>query len=309
MGRVSKAMEDPKAAIAWAFRKTKMHWSDEKYLRILYRLFYGEKLHLDNPTKYSEKMQWLKLYHRKTIFTQMVDKYEVKKIVSEAIGEEYVIPCYGVWDTFDDIDFEKLPEQFCLKCTHDSGSFVICKDKATFDKVAAKERLERNRNKNFFYEFREWPYKDVKPRIIAEKYEPSLGKIDSVEYKLTCCDGEVKVITVCGGVPHSDFSLRSNDNFSKDWKRQNWYAYYKPKGGEIKKPSQMDKIVELSEKLSAGIPYVRVDWYIIDGKPYFGEFTFYTWAGFLRFTPKEWDAKMGEWIKLPGMTNNKLVAK
>ena len=299
MGRINKAMNDPKSAIAWAFRKTKMMWSDEKYLKILYHLFYGEKLHLNNPFKYSEKMQWLKLYYRRPIFTKMVDKYEVKRIVSEAIGAEYVIPCYGIWDSFDEIDFDKLPKQFCLKCTHDSGSFVICKDKATFDKAAAKERLERNRNKNFFYEFREWPYKDVKPRILAEKYEPSLGKIDSVEYKLTCCDGEVKTITVCGGVPHADFSLRSNDNFSKDWTRQDWYAYYKPKGGEIKKPSQMDKIVELSETLSAGIPYVRVDWYIIDEKPYFGEFTFYTWAGFLRFTPQEWDSKMGEWIKLP----------
>ena len=263
MGKIKKALKDPRAVLAWAFRKTKMYWSDEKYLKILYWLFYGKKLHLNKPEKYSEKIQWLKLYNRKPIFTQMVDKFEVKRIVTEKIGSEYVIPCYGVWDSFDEIDFNQLPDQFCLKCTHDSGSFVICKDKSTFNKVAAKERLERNRNKNFFYEFREWPYKDVKARIIAEKYEPSLGKSNSIEYKLTCCDGEVKVITVCGGVPHADFSLRSNDNFSKDW------------------------------------PYVRVDWYIIGDKPYFGEFTFFTWAGFLRFKPQEWDAKMGEWIKLP----------
>lgn len=159
--------------------------------------------------------------------------------------------------------------------------------------------MEHGLKKNFFYEFREWPYKNVKARILAEKYEPSLGNPDSEEYKLTCCDGEVKAITVCGGVPHADFSLRSNDTFTKDWKRQEWYAYYKPKGGDIKKPAQMDEIVRMSEELSKGIPYIRIDWYIIDGHPYFGEFTFFTWAGFLRFCPPEWDKKIGDWIKLP----------
>ncbi len=235
MGRISKAMDDPRAAIAWAFRKTQKMWTDEQYLKILYSLLYGEKLHLDNPVKYSEKMQWLKLYNRKPEYTSMVDKYEVKSLVKERIGAEHVIPCYGVWDSFDEIEFDELPDQFCLKCTHDSGSFVICKDKTSFDKQAAKERLERNRNKNFFYEFREWPYKNVKPRILAEKYEPSLGKTDSVEYKLTCCDGEVKTITVCGGIPHSDYSLRTNDHFNKDWKRQDWYAYYMPVGEAVRK--------------------------------------------------------------------------
>ena len=309
MGRIKKAMDDPRSAIAWAFRKTKTMWSDEMYLRILYRLFYGKRLNLKDPIRYSEKMQWLKLYHRKPIFTQMVDKFEVKKIVAEKIGADYVIPCYGVWDSFDDIDFETLPNQFCLKCTHDSGSFVICKDKATFDYASAKEKLERNLNKNFFYEFREWPYKDVKARILAEKYEPSLGNIDSVEYKLTCCNGDVRAITVCGGIPHADFSLRSNDTFTKDWQRQNWYAYYKPKGGDIKKPAQMDEIINLSEKLSNGIPYVRVDWYIIKGKPFFGEFTFYTWAGFLRFMPSNMDEVMGKWIVLPNDTNTTEIAE
>lgn len=300
MGKLKKAIDDPRAAMAWAFRKTKMMWhDDEQYLRILYRLFYGHKLNLENPKLYSEKMQWLKLFYRKPEFTQMVDKYEVKKLVTDKLGGGIVIPCYGVWNSFDDIDFDQLPNQFCLKCTHDSGSYVVCKDKPTFDKEAARKKLMKNLNKNFFYEFREWPYKNVKPRIIAEKYEPSLGNVGSEEYKLTCCDGEVKAITVCGGVPHADYSLRSNDTFTKDWKRQDWYAYYKPKGGDIKKPTQMDKIIEMSEELSKGIPYIRIDWYIIDGKPYFGEFTFYTWAGFLRFTPPEWDKKMGDWIKLP----------
>lgn len=204
-----------------------------------------------------------------------------------------------MWNSFDEIDFEKLPDQFVLKCTHDSGGYVICKNKATFDKVAARNKLQPRLSNSLYMVFREWPYKNVKPRILAEKYEPSLGNADSEEYKLTCCDGQVKAITVCGGIPHADFSLRSNDTFSKDWQRQNWYAYYKPKGGDIKKPVQMDEIVEMSESLSHGIPYIRIDWYIIDGKPYFGEFTFYTWGGFLRFTPENWDRTIGDWIKLP----------
>lgn len=198
----------------------------------------------------------------------MVDKYEAKKYVASIIGEQYIIPTLGVWDKAEDIDFDLLPNQFCLKCTHDSGSYVICKDKATFDKDAAKKILENGLNNSLYMVYREWPYKNVKPRILAEKYEPSLGNADSEEYKLTCCDGEVKAITVCGGIPHSVFSLRSNDTFSKDWTRQNWYAYYKPKGGDIKKLAKMDEIVEMSEMLSKGIPYIRIDWYIIDGRPF-----------------------------------------
>lgn len=299
MSRFKKALEDPRAALAWAFRKTKKLWSDEFYLKTLYRLYYRRPLNLNKPETFSEKMQWLKLNWRQPVFTTMADKYSVKSFVAERIGSEYVIPCYGVWDSFDQIDFDSLPDSFCLKCTHDSGSYVICRDKAKFDKESARKILEKNRNKNFFYEFREWPYKDVKARIIAEEYIPSLGNADSVEYKLSCFGGEVKFITVCGGIPHSDFSLRSNDHFTKDWKRLDWYAFYKPKGGDIPKPAEMDKIVEMSEKLSKGIPYVRVDWYLVDGKIYFGEFTFYTWAGFLRFTPEEWDLTLGQWIELP----------
>lgn len=267
--KLKQGIKNPSLILKSLLMRTSKFWPDEFYLKALYRLFYGERLNLENPIKYSEKMQWLKLYYHKEEFTNMVDKYEVKNFVSETIGAEYVIPYYGVYNSFDEIDFNHLPNQFILKCTHDSGSFVICENKETFDKESARAKLEKGLRCNFFYTFREWPYKNVRPRIIAEKYMPSLGKSDSTEYKLTCCDGMVKTITVCGGIPHTDFSLRSNDNFSKDWTRQDWYAYYKPKGGIIEKPAQIDEIVNLSEKLSIGIPYVRVDWYVIDGKPYF----------------------------------------
>lgn len=274
-------------------------FSDKKFLEVLYYHHMREPLNLKNPKKFTEKLQWLKLYYHDPEFTKMADKYEVKKIVSDKIGAEYVIPLYGVWNSFDDIEFENLPNQFILKCTHDSGGFVICDDKSKFDKEFAKKKIEETFGKNYFWQNREWVYKNIKPRIIAEKYIPSLGKPDSVEYKLTVINGEVKVITVCGGIPHAAFELRSNDNFDKNWRRQNWYAYYKPKGGIIPKPEQMDKIIELSEKLADGIPQVRVDWYIADGKVYFGELTFYTWSGFIKYEPEEWNLKMGEWLLLP----------
>lgn len=274
-------------------------FSDSRFLKICYKYYQGEDLNLDNPRKFTEKLQWLKLYDHNPEYTRMADKYEVKQYVGEKIGKEYVIPLYGVWNEFNEIDFEKLPDQFILKCTHDSGGFVICEDKKTFDREAAKRKIEETLHKNYFWQNREWVYKNIKPRIIAEQYMPSLGKADSVEYKLTVINGEVKVITVCGGIPHSDFELRSNDNFNKDWTRQDWYAYYKPLGGAINKPEKMDLMVELSEKLAKGIPQVRVDWYIIDNKLYFGEMTFYTWSGFIKYSPEEWNLKMGEWLVLP----------
>lgn len=272
---------------------------DKLFLKIQYNYFMGEKLNLKDPKKFTEKLQWLKLYDRNPAYTNMADKCEVKKYVAEMIGAEYVIPLFGVWERFDDIDFDKLPNQFILKCTHDSGGFVICEDKTKFDIKKAKQKLEETFTKNYFWQNREFVYRDIKPRIIAEQYIPSLGKKDSVEYKITVINGEVKVITVCGGIPHAAFELRSNDNFSKDWTRQDWYAFYKPQGGTITRPKEMDLMVELSEKLAKDIPQVRVDWYIVDGHVYFGEMTFYTWSGFIKFTPEEWNQEMGAWLKLP----------
>lgn len=299
MNKYVKGLWHPVMVMRRLFMLTSKMWPDELYLQILHLFFYGKTMDLKNPKSFSEKCNWLKLNYRIPLYTKMVDKYEVKQIVADAIGKEHVIPCLGVWDCFDKIDFDKLPNQFCLKCTHDSGSYVICKDKATFDMSAARRKLEKGLKRNYYWHMREWPYLKVPPRIIAEKYIPSLGNKDSVEYKITCCNGMAKVITVCGGIPHAANELRSNDNFSRDWKRQDWYAIYKPKGGDIKRPTFMDQIVEYSEKLSKDIPQVRVDWYMIDGKIVFGEFTFYTWGGYPIFTPKEFNYTLGSWIKLP----------
>lgn len=277
-----------------------LRWmSDKDYLSFFYRVFLHKKLDWDNPKLFTEKLLWLKLYNQKPEYTDMVDKYEVKRIVSERVGSEYVIPALGVWERFEDIDFSKLPNEFILKTTHDSGGFVVCKDKKTFDYKAAQKKISKRLKRNFYWKGREWPYKNVKPRIIAEPYIDSLGKPDSVEYKLTCFDGVAKLITVCRGIAHSALSYRTNDHYDRDLNPRFWYAYYKNSTEPLTLPKEIYKIIELAEKLSEGIPQVRVDFYLVDGQIYFGEMTFFTWDGFIKFNPKEQDKIMGEWIVLP----------
>lgn len=275
------------------------HMSDEKFIRMKYKRLMGEDLDLDNPKNYNEKLQWLKLNDRNPLYTKLVDKYEVKKYVGEKIGDEHVVPLYGVYDTVDEINLEELPDQFVLKCTHDSGGFAICKNKATFDFENAKTLLAKRQKRNFYKFSREWPYKDVKPRIIAEKFMDSLGKPESIEYKLTCFNGKVKLITVCGGIAHAEFEKRTNDFYDREFNHLPFYVFYKNPPKAIPLPDCIDDIIEYSEKLSEGIPEVRVDWYIHDGAIYFGEMTFFTWGGFCKFTPEEWNKTLGEWIILP----------
>lgn len=280
--------------------RTKSLWPDKLYLKLLYYFKYGKKLNLEDPKTYNEKMQWLKLNYRKNIFTSMVDKYEVKKYVADRIGEKYVIPCYGVWDKPEDIDWNALPNQFVLKCTHDSGSVILCRDKSSFDKEAAIKKLNDALKMEYFYRNREWPYKNVKRRVIAEKLIENLGSKDSIEYKVTCCGGKVKFVTVCGGIAHAAFELRSNDHYVPDtWEKLDWYTAYKPSGKTIERPPFADELVELCEKLSADIPYLRVDWYYQDGQLLFGEMTFYTWGGFCYFVPEKWDRIIGDMIPIP----------
>ena len=274
--------------------------SDKTFLYEQYTDYMGEKPNLEHPQKFTEKILWMKLYGRNPAYTQMVDKYEVKKYVAEHIGQQYVIPAYGVWHNFDEIDFNQLPDQFILKCNHDSGSYAICENKTTFDKEKARNILSSALKKNFFWIFREWAYKNVDRRILAEQYIPTLGKRDSVEYKLMCFDGKVESITICSGIPHQVSNPWNYDNYSRDWKRQDWHTINnKPTGKDFKKPAEMDEIIALSEKLSKGIPHVRVDWYIVDGQIYFSEFTFYPLSGYIKFEPKEWDLKIGKWMELP----------
>lgn len=270
------------------------HWmNDELYLKIAYRIKMGEKLHLNPPVTFNEKLQWLKLHDRRPEYTTMVDKYEAKKWVAERIGEEYIIPTLGVWNHFDEIDFDKLPNQFVLKCTHDSGGLVICRDKEKLDKKAARKKLENCLKHNFFWGQREWPYKNVKPRILAEE----MVDMNPVDYKWICLKGEPKVLCMCMDRQKGDLTFNYYDmNFNLlpfEWVHPNI------KTGVVKRPENFDEMKKLAQKLSKGIPEVRVDFYDINGQVYFGELTFYHQSGFAHIHPHEWETELGNWITLP----------
>ncbi|SEF67742.1 TupA-like ATPgrasp [Butyrivibrio sp. Su6] len=267
---------------------------DATYLKVRFKYRMGYELDLENPKTFNEKLNWLKLYDRKPVYTTMVDKYAVKEYVSNKIGTEHVAPLYGVWDRFDDIDFDKLPESFVLKCTHDSGGMVVCRNKKEFDKEKAKNVLETCLSINPFWGDREWPYKDVKPRIIAEKYMDSLGKPDSVEYKVTVIGGKVEFVTICRGIAHASFDARTNDHYDINFKRVPFWAFYKNSDIKWERPDKWDEIVEYSKILAAGLPQARVDFYLHDGIVYFGEITFYTWSGCIKFVPEEYDRILGD---------------
>lgn len=283
-----------------AYRGKYNDMPDDEYCKKFYRARVGKELNLDNPQTFSEKLQWLKCYYHDPAYSRMVDKYEVKKYVAERIGEEYVLPALAVWDSVDDINIDNLPDQFVLKCTHNSGAFAICTDKSSFDLNAAKEKLGKMMKLNYYWNNREWPYKNVKPRILAEPYLDTLGKPESVEYKITCADGKLCFATICGGIAHVEFEKRTNDTYDENFQLMPWYAYYKQSKNPVKeKPEHYDEIISLAEKLSEGIPSVRIDFYVHEDHVYFGEITFYTWGGFLKFTPDEWDLKLGKYITLP----------
>ena len=289
---MKKTLRKFKHAILYCF-------PDTLYLRWIYWRIIGKRLNLKHPQTFNEKLQWLKLYDRNPLYTTLVDKYAVKKWVADKIGEQYIIPTLGVWNSFDAIDFDTLPHQFVLKCTHDSGGIVICRDKATFDKQSARKKLTKSLKTNFYDSGREWPYKNVPPRIIAEKYmSEDDGSQELKDFKLMCFNGKVKCSFVC------------TERFTKDglkvtfydtnWNVMPFERHYPRSKTPIAKPLNYDEMVELAEKLSRDIPFVRVDFYSVKGKTYFGEMTFYPGSGFEEFTPSEWDKTLGDWVKLAG---------
>jgi len=227
----------------------------------------------------------------------MVDKYEAKKYVASIIGEEYIIPTLGVWDSIDDIDWDTLPYQFVLKCTHDSGGLVVCRDKSKLDKEAAIKKLKASFKVEFYYSAREWPYKNVKPRVIAEKYmEDSSGEL--TDYKYFCFNGEPKAIFIASDRLDPTVDTKF-DFFDMDFNHLDFRGGHPNATKSVLKPVGFEHMKELARKLSKGIPHVRVDFYDIDGHVYFGELTFYHWGGMAPFDPEEWNYKFGEWIKLP----------
>lgn len=271
---------------------------DSLYIQIYYFMRFKKFCNFKNPKTYNEKLQWLKLYDRNLDYINMVDKYEVKEYVSKIIGDEYIIPTLGVWNNFDEIDFDKLPNQFVLKCTHDSEGLVIVKDKNKLDINSAREKINTALKYNFYYIGREWPYKNIKPRIIAEQYMEDSVYGELRDYKFFCFDGVPKAMFVATG---RNKGTTKFDYYDLDFNHLDIIQYYPNSDKEISKPSQYEKMLELSKVLSNNIPHVRVDFYEVNGKLYFGELTFYHFSGFMPFQPNKWDKVFGDWIKLPNL--------
>lgn len=301
-----KALSNKEIFFAYLCEMGLLNFLDDKaYLKLMYKIHMGKSLNLEHPQTFNEKLQWLKIHDRNPLYTTLVDKYEVKKYVADKIGEQYIIPTLGVWDHFDDIDFDTLPDQFVLKCTHDSGGLVICRDKSKLDKKITKIRIEKCLKRNYYWSGREWPYKNVKPRIIAEKYMCDDMDDELKDYKIMCFDSKVKETFVCSD-RFSDKGLRVTF-YDTDWKRLPFARHYPVAEEEIEKPKSYDEMKQLAEKLAQKIPFVRVDFYEVKGRPYFGELTFYPGSGMEEFSPEKWDKKLGELIRLPENQGGYLV--
>ena len=276
---------------------------EDTFLKWRYRLLMKQTLHLDNPKTFTEKIQWLKLHDRKPIYTKMADKYEVKEYVAQRIGEQYVIPTLGVWDRFDDIDFSLLPSQFVLKSTNGGGGtgVVICKDKSKFDKESAKRQLTKSMNVSADAFQGEWVYKGIKPRIIAEKFMTPIknpAPADLPDYKFFCFNGEPRYCQVI----RDRRSKETIDFYDMDWVHQEFVGLNPNvvNGKEpVECPKNLDEMKGICRKLAKDISFVRVDLYVIDDEEYFGELTFYPNSGFGRFTPEEWNVRLGELLTLP----------
>lgn len=298
VGKIHSVIKNPKKILLFIIgTKLGRIITDKPYLRLKYKLVMNKNLDLHYPVTFNEKLQWLKLYDRNPLYTNLVDKFQVRNYIIKTIGEEYLIPLIGVWDNFEEIDFDELPEQFVLKCTHDSGGLVICKDKSKLHVKAVRRKINKCLKRNYYYDHREWPYKNVKPKIICEKYMADESGTELKDYKFMCFNGKVKCSFIClNRISSNGLNV---DFYDMDWKPMPFERHYKRSGTVIAKPKNFDMMVKFSKKLSKDIPFVRVDFYEADGHLYFGELTFYPGSGYEEFTPESYDYLLGSWIRLP----------
>lgn len=270
--------------------------NDERFIKLRWSLSMNYKLDLNNPKTYSEKLQWLKLNNRNPLYTQMVDKIGAKEYVAEKIGKQYIIPTIATYDNVNEIDWASLPNQFVIKCTHDSGGLVICKDKSKLDIQKAKAKLASSLKTDNYTRTREWPYKNVPRRLICEKYMVDESGVELKDYKFLCFNGVPQVMFIASGRASNDVRFNYYDMaFSQlDFKQSHLNI-----NGTVNRPKCFDEMKAIATKLSEGIPHVRVDLYEIDGKVYFGELTFFHFSGFSPFYPEKWDRILGDMLVLP----------
>lgn len=296
--RIKQLIKKPRRIFVGLLCRTARIWPDKLYLQLRFFFEMGSILNLKKPKTFNEKLQWLKLYNRCPEYTTMVDKYAVKQYVANKIGEKYIIETLGIWNCVEDIDLDSLPNQFVLKTTHGGGGggVVICKDKSSFDMEAAKCKLRQSLNCDIYELFREWPYKDVPKRIIAERFMSNKGK-DLEDYKIHCFNGEPKFILVCKNRYGNEAMI--DDFYTPKWELMDVRRPGHPNSKEpLKKPEQLEYMFKLAEVLSKDIPFLRVDFYIIENKIYFGELTFFPASGLSKFEPKEWDKTFGNYLNL-----------
>lgn len=273
------------------------YMSDERYLKLMYRYKMGKKLDFDNVKTFNEKLQWLKINNKNNFYTGLVDKYQVREYIRQVLGEEYLIPLVGVWDNANDIDLNTLPDEFVLKCNHDSGGVIVCRDKSKFDMKQVARELNKRLSKNFYYVGREWPYKNIKPKVICEELLKTKDGTLPIDYKFSCFNGKVDNVMLCMGRETGKTKFYF---FDKKWNllRYNVVGREAPNNFTIPKPKMIDKMFEIAEILAKDFPYVRVDLYCEEEKIYFGELTFYPDCGFDSNLLKETDELFGDMIKL-----------
>lgn len=275
-------------------------FSDERYLKLMFKYRMGYELDLKTPKTYSEKLQWLKLNDKNPLYTRLVDKHEVKAYVAEHAGERYVIPELGLWNTPEEIDWAALPLSFVLKTTHGGGNsgVIVCKDKNKLDRDFAIKRLKKSMKQDLYKDSREWPYKNIPKRILAEAYMEDAATKELRDYKFFCFDGEVKFLFV-GSERQKKGEDVKFDFFDKDYNHLVLRQGHPNAKVPPEKPLCFDEMKEVAAKLSQRIPHVRVDLYEANGHVYFGEMTFYHFGGIVPFEPESWDSEFGDMIKLP----------
>lgn len=271
---------------------------DEPYIKLKYYWAFGKWPNLKKPKTFNEKVNWLKLHDRNPLYTTMVDKYEAKKYVAQRIGEEYIIPTYGVWERFEDIDFDSLPNQFVLKGTHDGGSLIIVRDKSKMDIEEAKKKLTKSLKTNYYWHGREWPYKNVKPRIIAEQYMEDDRTAELRDYKIFSFDGVMKALSIAANQQNEGEETKL-DFFDIDFKHLDITNGHDNADFPPAKPERFEEMKHYTDVLSKHFPYLHIDFYEVNGQVYFGELTFSYWGAMVPFEPEKWDRTFGEWIKVP----------
>lgn len=297
--RFKRYIKNPRLPLIFLLDRFAFLFTDRLFLKVKYYLIMNKRLNLKYPRTFNEKLQWLKLNDRQPLYTQLVDKVDVKNRVANIIGKEYIIPTLGVYNKFEDINFDELPNQFVLKCTHDSGGVVVCANKNTFDFISAKNKLNKHLKNNPYYSTREFPYKNVEPRIIAEEFIIDKQSQVLLDYKFMVFNGKVKSEFVCSQRNmNTDLKV---DFFDENWKHLPFERYYRNSELIIQKPNLFVEMKHLSELLGSKInaSFIRVDFYEVNNQIYFGELTFYPGGGWEHFSPEEWDYTFGSWINLP----------